>query len=501
MVNRPEAMRDLDLEPERVRRLVDSVGQLYEELLEQLPSLPVDRRRTVDEVRREFAPDIPTEGLGDDELIAYLRKLMFSGSIYTGHPGFMAYISGAGTAPGAIADLAAAAINQNVGGWRLGPAATEIELHLTSWFANLFGLPQTGGGLVTSGGSMANFVALKVARDRALGLRAREAGLEGARLTAYTSADVHFATTRAADMLGMGSDAIRLIGMDADYEIDTVALVEAIERDKTDGAHPFAVIASAGTTATGAVDPLDDIAAICAEHGLWMHVDAAYGGPAVLAEDLKPLLSGIEKAHSIVFDPHKWMYTPHSGGVVLVRDLQWLADSFSAHAAYVHEDKELTGRGLDLGMMGPQLSRSFWALKIVVSLLAYGTRTYGARISHDAALARYLGSQVEQHEELELMAPVGLSICCFRYVPPDLPDTSGREGYLDALNERLMAEVQFDGRVYFSNAVLNGRFVQRCCIVNFRTEAEHLDQVVEVTTELGARLDKEMRPADLLGWG
>lgn len=497
MAPRPKPMRELDLEPQRVRRLVDSVGHLYQELLEQLPDLAVDRPRTTEEVRRDFAPDFPSEGVDDEELIGFLRKLMFEGSIYTGHPGFMAYISGAGTAPGAVADLAAAAINQNVGGWRLGPAATELELHLTSWFSRLFGFPETGGGLVTSGGSMANFVGLKVARDRALGLQAREVGLQGARLTAYTSRDVHFATTRAADMLGMGSDSVRLVDLDAEFKLDLDALIRAIESDKANGAQPFAVVANAGTTATGAVDPLDEIAAICAEHALWMHVDAAYGGPAILADDLKPLLKGIEKAHSIVFDPHKWMYTPHSGGLVLVRDLQWLADSFSAHAEYVHEDKELTGRGLDLGMMGPQLSRSFWALKIVVSLLAYGHRAYGERISHDAALARYLAAQVTQHSELELMAPVALSICCFRYVPSDLPTGPDTDGYIDALNERLMAEVQFDGRVYFSNAVLNGRFVLRCCIVNFRTEAEHLDLVVKVTTELGAKLDMELRPASL----
>lgn len=227
-----------------------------------------------------------------------------------------------------------------------------------------------------------------------------------------------------------------------------------------------------------------------------MHVDAAYGGAAVLSDELRPRLSGIERADSIAFDPHKWMYTPQSGGVVLVRDLQWLSDSFAAHATYVHEDKELTGHGIDLGMMGPQLSRSFWALKIALSLYAHGTRAYGERIAHDATLARYLAQLVEEHDELELATPVELSICCFRYVPRDLLGADA-DDYLDRLNERLMAAVQADGRVYFSNAVLRGRFVLRCCIVNFRTEAEHLERVVEVTTALGAKLDAEMRPEAL----
>lgn len=344
---------------------------------------------------------------------------------------------------------------------------------------------------------MANLIALKVARDRAMGIEVREQGVGDARLTTYTSKEVHFATTRAADMLGLGSSSVRLIDTDENLKLDVVAMEERVEEDLSNGFKPFAVIATLGTVSTGAIDPLEDVAAICRDRGLWMHVDAAYGGPAVLAEDLRSLLSGVEQADSIAFDPHKWMYTPHSGGVVLVRDLQWLADSFAAHATYVHEDKELTGRGLDLGMMGPQLSRSFWALKIFVSLLAYGTKAYGKRIFHDVALARYLSHLVREQEDFELMAPVELSICCFRFVPPNLPSLAGREEYLDALNARLMAKVQMDGQVYYSNAVIGDRFVLRCCIVNFRTEAEHLHRVIHVTRDLGEELDAEMRPDSL----
>jgi aromatic-L-amino-acid decarboxylase len=493
MPNRPPPLPDLDVDPKRVRALVDGAGNLVQELLERLPSLPVDRPRTIDEVRGIVARPIPDEPLDDDELIAYLRDVAFETAMYPGHPAFMAYVVGAGTPHGAVADLVAAAINQNVGGWRLGPGATELELHLTTWFARLFGMPEGAGGLVMSGGSMANFVALKVARDRTLGLETRERGLAGARLTAYTSGEVHFATTRAADMLGLGSDAVRRIGFDDRFKIDVGELREAIRRDRDAGSRPFAVIANAGTVATGAIDPMDEIADLCEAEGLWLHVDAAYGGPAVLSDELRPSFAGIERAHSIAFDPHKWLYTPQSGGVVLVRDLQWLSDSFAAHATYVHEDKELTGRGIDFGMMGPQLSRSFWALKIMVSLLGYGTRVYGRRIAHDVALARYLAELVQEHDELQLMAPVELSICCFRYVPRDLRGAVEDE-YLDRLNERLMAAVQADGRVYFSNAVLRDRFVLRCCFVNFRTEAEHVEAAVAVATELGARLDAEMRP-------
>jgi aromatic-L-amino-acid decarboxylase len=495
-------MPALDVDPKRMRALIEGAGDLVAEFLERLPSLPVFRPRSIDEVRASAVRPFPEEGLDDDELLAHLREIVFETAMYPGHPSFLAYVVGAGTPHGAVADLVAGAINQNVGGWRLGPGATEIELHLTTWFAGVFGMPEGAGGLVTSGGSMANFVALKVARDRALGLDVREQGTGGARPTAYTSGEVHFATTRAADMLGLGSASVRQIGFDERFKVDMAELRDRIRRDRDEGFQPFAVVATAGTVATGAIDPLGEIADLCEAEALWMHVDAAYGGPAMLSEELRPRFSGIERAHSIAFDPHKWMYTPQSGGVVLVRDLQWLSDSFAAHATYVHEDKELTGRGVDFGMMGPQLSRSFWALKIVVSLLAYGTRAYSERIAHDVALARYLAELVEEGDEVELMAPVELSICCFRYVPRaglpgEGPDGGGetQDEYLDRLNERLLAEVQGDGRVYFSNAVLHGRFVLRCCIVNFRTEAEHLEKVVAVTKELGAKLDAEMRLA------
>jgi glutamate/tyrosine decarboxylase-like PLP-dependent enzyme len=277
--------------------------------------------------------------------------------------------------------------------------------------------------------------------------------------------------------------------------MDVDALRAAIRADKAAGRTPFAVVASAGTVATGAIDPLPAIADVCEIEGLWLHIDAAYGGPAVLADDLRPLLAGIERADSIAFDPHKWLYTPHSGGCVLVRDLQHLADAFAVHPTYIHEDKERSGHGIDLSMLGPQFSRGFQALKVWVSLLAHGSRAYGERISHDAALARYLEARVRARPEFELASPAQLSICCFRYLPRDLAAGPGREAYLDLLNERLMTAIHLDGRAYCSNAVLDGRFVLRACIVNFRTEAEDVDALLDVAAELGAALDAALRPA------
>jgi aromatic-L-amino-acid/L-tryptophan decarboxylase len=245
------------------------------------------------------------------------------------------------------------------------------------------------------------------------------------------------------------------------------------------------VVATAGTTATGAVDPLPAIADLCAQHGLWLHVDAAYGGAAMLAPELRPLLAGIERADSIAFDPHKWLYTPQSSACLLVRDPRRLLRSFSIDAAYVRDDASLSGRGMNIGEFGPQWSRAFLALKVWLSLAAHGTAAYGRRIAHDAALARYLDERVRAHPDLEPMCPVTLSIACFRYAPraPALPDAT-----LDALNERLMIAIRRDGRAFPSNAVLGGRYCLRACLVNHRTEADDIDALLDATLEQGARL-------------
>jgi glutamate/tyrosine decarboxylase-like PLP-dependent enzyme len=391
----------------------------------------------------------------------------------------------------------------NVGGFQLSPSATEIELHLMKWFARAFGLPpDTSGGLLVSGGAMATFVALKAARDAKAGIQVRAEGVAGAGpLGLYASSEVHVVTHRAADMLGLGTNAVRTIAIDDGYRLSVDELRAAIARDREAGVTPMAVVASAGTVATGAIDPLARIADVCEAEGLWLHVDAAYGGPAVFADDLRPLFDGIERADSIGFDPHKWMYISQTAGCVLVRDMQRLADSFAADASYVYRDDERYGYPTQLGMFGPQFSRGFQALKIWVSLLAHGRRAYAARIGHDAALARYLGARVEDRPDFELSTPVRLSICCFRYVPPDLasPGAPGREEYLDELNRRIMTEAQLDGRVFFSNAVLGEerRFVLRVCIVNFRTEAVDLDAVLDVAAGIGSTLDAELRPDGL----
>jgi glutamate/tyrosine decarboxylase-like PLP-dependent enzyme len=489
----PSPNRALAWEPERARAFGEDVVELWEDLLRRLPDLPVGRATPAETVRAAVALEVPDEAMGDEALLEYLRTVVLDHSIYPGHPGFMAYVTASGTVPGAAADLLAAALNQNLGGWLLSPAASEIETKLTRWLADRFGLPETAGGLMTSGGAAANFIALKTARDSGGRAAIRTDGVAGRRLVAYASEEAHVTIARAADMTGLGMGAVRSVPVNERFEMDADALREMVERDLAEGFEPFVVVGTAGTTATGAIDPLPEIGDLCRERGLWFHVDAAYGGPAILAEDLAPLLDGIERADSITVDPHKWLYTPQSGGCLLVRDTDDLANAWQVEASYVHQDRSRTHRGRDLRTLGPQFSRSFQGLKVWVSLLAHGRRAYAERISHDAALTRYLASLIEARDDFELMTPVTLSICCFRYVPADLDGIGDREAYLDALNERILTEAQLDGRVFYSNAVLGGRFCLRTCIVNFRTEAPDVERVLEVSAELGERLHAELR--------
>ncbi|MDJ0955069.1 MAG: pyridoxal-dependent decarboxylase, partial [Acidimicrobiia bacterium] len=365
---------------------------IWTELLKRLGGdLPVARNRSAGEVSQVVALDVPADPMPMDDLVGHLRDIVFDESMYPGHPGFLAYVSGAGTVPGAAADLIAAGLNQNAGGWRLSPAATEVEQHLMRWFAQRFGMPDGSMGYVVSGGAMANLVGLTLARTKHAGWDVRAEGMRsGPQLTVYASSEVHDTVDRAAQLLGIGDAGLRHVPTDDQLRMDVVALRAAIEADLEAGHRPIAVIGAAGTTGTGAIDPLNRIADVCAEFDLWFHVDAAYGGPAAITESLRPLFDGIGRADSLAFDPHKWLYTPHASACILVRDPDVLVDAFAVDASYIVTDHDHTGWGIDLYELSPQFSRPFSALKIWVSLLAHGWSAYEERIEHDVNLARYL---------------------------------------------------------------------------------------------------------------
>jgi len=283
-MDRPEPFRDLDWDPKRARELGERALDLWVELLEKLPDLSIGRRERAEEVRAAVSLDVPDEPMPLDDLMAHLRSVVLEHSMYPGHPGFMAYVSGAGTVPGVAGDLIAAAVNQNVGGWRLSPAASEIELNLTKWLAAQFGLPEGSGGLLTSGGAMANFIGLKAARDAKGGKEVRARGVQGEpRMTLYASEEVHSVVDRAADMLGLGTQACRHIAIDDRFRMRPDEVRRSIEMDLTDRSRPIAIVASAGSVATGSIDPLNELADLADEYGLWLHVDGAASWPTTFA--------------------------------------------------------------------------------------------------------------------------------------------------------------------------------------------------------------------------
>ena len=498
-IQRPAPERALDWSSSQARAFGDQALDIWTELLDRIgDDLPVARNRSATDVADAVALPIPADPMPLDDLTDYLRRVVFDESMYPGHPGFVAYISGAGTVPGAAAELIASGLNQNTGGWRLSPAASEIENHLMRWFADRLGMPEEASGYITTGGAMANLIALTAARSHHAGWDVREDGMRaGPQLTVYVSSEVHDTVDRAVQMLGIGTAGIRHIPTGDQLKMDVTALRAAIDADLAAGHRPIAVVGSAGTTGTGAIDPLDAIADVCAEYNLWFHVDGAYGGAAALTDALRPLFVGIERADSVGFDPHKWLYTPLAGACILVRDPATLKEAFAVHATYIVDDDEHTGWGTDVYTIGPHFSRSFSALKIWVSLLAHGWDAYERRIAHDVALAGYLHQIAAGHPELEPMAQPGLSITCFRYVPPDLVGRSDADDYLDKLNERLMFDLQLGGRVFPSNAIIEGRFALRSCIVNFRTEANNMDDLITESVRIGRDLDAALRPATL----
>lgn len=479
--------RGLDWTADDARALGEQGLELWCELLRTMRDRPVSGVWSPESLAA-ITPRIPEDPFSNEELVRLAQRVLDLAT-YPGHPRFMGYICGAGTVPGAVADLLAAGLNANAGGFRVGPGATAIETHLTRWFATeVLGLPEGAFGLFTSGGALANLVALKAARDSGGGPSIRDRGVAGRPMAVYASAEAHVVIDRAMDILGMGFRSLRRIPVDLEGRMRVDLLERAVEEDARDGNLPVAIVATAGTTSTGAIDPLGDIAAVAARRNVWLHVDGAYGAVACLSERLKPLFRGIERADSIAFDPHKWMSTPVGGGCVVARDPDKLKAAFGFPLPpYVRHDKERTGDGIDLGMYGPEFSRSFYAFKVFFSLLAHGRRAYAASIERNVELARYLGEKVDAHPDMERSSAGQLSICCFRYVPPAL---RGDDAALDALNERIVTELQIDGRAFCSGAMVGGRFTLRACIVNFRTHPEDVDALLHVVEDVGRRLTR-----------
>jgi aromatic-L-amino-acid/L-tryptophan decarboxylase len=484
----------LDISSERFRalghRLIDEIA----DFLGSLHTRPVTPAESPAQVRAAFdaARPLPEDGTDPQALLNRAASLLFDHSLFNGHPRFYGYIT-AGPAPiGILADLLAAAVNPNTGAWKLSPLATEIEAQTIRWLAQFIGYyPASCGGLLVSGGNMANltgFLAARAAAHPAV----RKQGVAGApdspRLCLYASPETHTWLHKAADLTGLGTDAIHWVP-----SLDLNELEARYRQDKSDGFQPFLVVGSAGTVSTGAVDPLPALAAFSKRHHLWFHVDGAYGAFAVAAPGTPEELKGLQLADSIAVDPHKWLYAPLEAGCALVRDPASLTAAFSYHPPYYNFSQDDIINYYDIG---PQNSRGFRALKVWLALQHAGASGYRKMIQDDIALARRLYHLAAAHPQLEALTH-NLSITTLRYVPADLRPTLGiqsTEDYLNDLNQHLLAAIEESGEAFISNAVLpGGKYALRACIVNFRTSAADIEALSHLIVRLGRQVDAGLR--------
>jgi glutamate/tyrosine decarboxylase-like PLP-dependent enzyme len=484
----------LEMEPDEFRKLGHRLVDEIAAFLESLPRRPVSRDEAPRELRALLPDRLPERGREASRLLEETVTLLAGHSLFNGHPRFMGYVTSSAAPIGALADLLAAAVNPNCGGWQLSPLATEIEKQTVRWIAELLGLPAASGGLLVSGGNMANFVAFLAARRAKGGEALRREGLGADRLLAYASTETHTWLQKAADLFGHGTGAIRWIPVGADARADLSGLRGQIEADRSAGHRPFLLVGNAGTVSTGAVDPLPEMAAIAREHGLWFHVDGAYGAFAVLADDAPPELRAIAQADSVAVDPHKWLYAPLEAGCTLVRNPETLVDAFSYTPPYYHFGGEEEDPKTNFYEIGLQNSRGFRALKVWLALRQVGREGYRRMITDDIRLARELHRRVGETTGLEPLT-LDLSISTFRFVPRDLePGTADAEGYLNQLNESLLERLKTCGELFVSNAVVQGRFALRACIVNFRTSLEDVAAIPGIVVRHGQAVDRELRP-------
>ena len=473
-------------------RLVDQIATL----LESIPGRPVTRDESPSAVRAALSLNgpLPEDGEDAEALLESAARLVADHSLFNGHPRFFGYITAPPAPVGILGDFLAAALNPNVGAWVLSPAASEIERQTVRWIAELVAYPAACGGLLVSGGNMANLVCFFAARAAGADWDVRDAGVNDGgrpRLRAYASAETHTWIQKAADLSGIGTSAVRWIPTGADQRMDPGALREQVVADRAAGDRPFIVVGTAGSVSTGAVDALRELAAFCREQRLWFHVDGAYGGFAAAVPEAPDDLRALSEADSVAVDPHKWLYAPLEAGCALVRDADALRRAFAYHPPYYHFDEQATNF-VDFGM---QNSRGFRALKVWLALRQAGASGYRRMISGDIQLSRAMASAVARRADLELVTQE-LSITTFRYVPPALrPRLSEARvaEYIDTLNRELLGAIQRGGEVFVSNAVVQGRFVLRACIVNFHTELADVEAVPEIVGRVGVELDARLR--------
>lgn len=479
----PETLDPSDWSATRAQahRMLDDVLDYVENIRQRPLWQPVPPA-----LREHFSADLPQAPQDLAEVHHEFMQFILPFASGNVHPGFMGWVQGGGNVAGMLGEMLAGGLNANVGG--RDHAAIYVERQITRWLREIFGFPKEASGLFVTGTSMANFLAVLVARRHVLGPQVRHQGIGcgDRRLRAYTSAAAHGCIPQAFDMGGFGTDSLRRIPTDARQQIDLDALCEAVRADREAGGHPFLIVGTAGTVDVGAVDNLEALAELAAAEGLWFHVDGAYGALAMLAPSLAPRFRGIERADSIALDFHKWGQVPYDAGFLLVRDGARHAQTFASSADYLRRETRGLGGGAPWPCdFGPDLSRGFRALKTWFTLKVYGTRHIGAVIERLCELAQTLKRRVEDAPELELLAPVNLNIVCFRYRSDSLD--------ADALNREIVIALHEGGEVAPSTTVIDGHLAIRAALVNHRTLEEDVQKLVDRVRDVGGQITASAR--------
>lgn len=469
--------------------LIDQLAAFYSGMADR----PVTCGETPSQIREVLGTaTLPTEGQPVQQIVERTINLLTNHSLFNGHPKFFGYITSSPAPVGALADLLAAAVNANVGANILSPMATAIEKQTIKWLAEFIGVPASYGGLLVSGGNMANLTAFLAARTAKAPKNLKEEGLlhVANEMVFYCSKATHTWIEKAAVLFGHGTKSIRWIAVDAANKMDLSALEETIEKDRKEGKQPFLVIANAGDVSTGVVDDLSAVAAICKKHDLWFHIDGAYGAPAAAVPKYTSMFDGMAEADSIALDPHKWLYAPLEAGCTLVKNPQHLLDTYSSHPVYYNFDSQADEPSLNYYEYGFQNSRGFRALKVWMALQQVGKAGYVEMINDDIELSKLLFAEANHHPELEAVSQ-NLSITTFRYVPINVDRINSNDD-INSLNEQLLNRLQKGGKLFLSNAVIEGKYCLRACIVNFRTSEKDIKEMVHLIVDEARNLATEM---------
>ena len=433
-------------------------------------------------VKSQFKAPVPFEPQGASSVYQEFVKDVLPYTNGNRHPRFWGWVQGNGTPLGMLADMLASGMNPHLAGFDQAPVL--VENQVLCWLTELMGMPPETSGILVGGGTMANITSLVVARNAKAGFDIREQGLQGnshQMLTLYGSTETHGWAQKAAELMGLGNRAFHRVAVDADFRIDLGALRKAVNTDRDAGHRPFCVIGNAGTVNTGAIDDLTALAAFCREEDLWFHVDGAFGALARIAPSLTALVAGIELADSLAFDLHKWMYLPFEVACVLVRDAKAHRDAFRLTPSYLAEaSRGVIAGGLPFAERGLELTRSFRALKVWMSLKAHGISSFARLIEQNVHQASYCADLINAHPDLELVAPVPLNIVCFRFAPGD-----AQRADLNRINEEILLRVQESGLAVLSSTVIGDTFALRVAITNHRSKRADFDLLVRAVSEIG----------------